>query len=325
MSRIRWLILLIGPLPIAGSSWAVSAWFRSPPISVAHNTVAPAPDGELRYSTAFRPLPARSGSDAALDRDCAQTAARLERELNGECRVVVRAPFVLAGDLARDELENWHDATIAPAVRAMEERYFKTRPTRPVTVLLFRNEQSYDHYCRRLFGDGDISIYGYYKPNLRTMVLNVGTGSGTLLHELTHALMDFDFPEAPDWLNEGLASMHEQCRFRDGADGPWIEGLVNWRLAGLQEVIRQGQLRSLEALVEDRDFRGPLVGTNYAQARYFCQYMQHRGVLEKFFRTFRDSHAHDPRGAKAIVDVFESMTWADLDRDFQRWVSQLTE
>ena len=74
-------------------------------------------------------------------------------------------------------------------------------------------------------------------------MLNLGTGTGTLLHELTHALADFDVPDMPDWLNEGLASLHEQCRFRNDEQGPWIEGLVNWRLDALQAVVRQSRLR----------------------------------------------------------------------------------
>ena len=194
-----------------------------------------------------------------------------------------------------DELEHWHDDTIAPAVAPCRPPISRPRRNEPVTVLLFRGEASYNHYCGKLFGDRDISIYGYYKPNLRTLVLNVDTGGGTLLHELTHALMDFDFPQAPDWLNEGLATLHEQCRFRTGPNGPWIEGLVNWRLEGLQEVIRQGRLRSLESLVVDPDFRGHLEGTNYAQARFFCLYMQDKGVLEQVFEDCR----RDPPAIRA--------------------------
>ncbi len=81
-------------------------------------------------------------------------------------------------------------------------------------MLVFNGEESYNRYCNALFGDSGISVYGYYKPQLRTLALNLATGGGTLTHELTHALVDFDFPEVPAWFNEGLASLHEQCRFR---------------------------------------------------------------------------------------------------------------
>src|SRR5262249_40360681 len=149
-----------------------------------------------------------------------------------------------------------------------------------------------------------ISIYGYYKPRQRTLVMNIGTGNGTLLHELTHALVDFDFPQIPDWLNEGLASLHEQSRFREDPRGPWIEGLVNWRLAGLQEVAKANKLGSLEHLIENREFRGPNEGTNYAQARYFCLYLQQQGVLEEFYKAFRAAQDFDQRGLVTLRETF---------------------
>src|SRR5258708_7060217 len=41
LSRIRWLILMFGPLPILGSSWALSAWFRSEPWELSRNEIVP--------------------------------------------------------------------------------------------------------------------------------------------------------------------------------------------------------------------------------------------------------------------------------------------
>lgn len=319
MNRLRWLILILGPAPIAGSSWALSAWFRSePPAAAISNQVSAMP----AHEQAAAPLPAAPASDA-LDDEGNRAAERLRGRLGEECQVIWRSPFVLAGDMTSDELEHWHQDTLAPAVAAMQHRYFRTPPSHPITVLLFSREQSYNAYCRKLFDDAEISVYGYYKPHLRTLVLNASTGSGTLLHELTHALVDFDFPRAPSWFNEGLASLHEQCRFRNDEWGPWLEGQVNWRLKGLQEVQRQGRLRPLALLIEDAEFRGPLEGTNYAQARYFCLYMQQQGVLEEFYAMFRDTCQSDPRGTAAIAIVFGGRTLSELDQDFQRWVSQL--
>ena len=324
MNRIRWLILILGPLPIIGSSWALSAWFKSEPRTVVmRNSVLPGRADEA--GPAVRAVRRTSGTVESLSAGCRQAAKRLRAALGSECRVVVRSPFVLGGDLASGELENLHDATIAPAVRAMRNCYFDAPPSQPVTVLVFRGEESYNRYCEELFSEAGISIYGYYKPKPRTLVLNIATGNGTLLHELTHALVAFDFPDVPDWLNEGLASLHEQSRFRTGTGGPWIEGLVNWRLAGLQDVVRRGQLRSLAELVNDTHFRGPGEGTNYAQARYFCVYMQQKGVLAKFYRSFRRQQAEDPRGFEALAGVFPGVDVEQLDRDFERWVLALRD
>ena len=161
-------------------------------------------------------------------------------------------------------------------------------------MLLFRGEESYNRYSAAAFGDSNVSIYGYYKPSARTLLVNTATGTGTLLHELTHALTAFEMPDAPDWFNEGLASLHEQCQFRSDDRGPWIEGLANRRLAGLQNVIRQQRLRPLADLMEQDDFRGARIGTNYAQARYFCLYLQRQGKLEEFFRELAEHRDADP-------------------------------
>jgi hypothetical protein len=325
LSRLRWLILIVGPLPIVGVSCALSAWFRSEPRAVAARN-----DAIVDASSDSRAAAARKAHDAprpatdALREECQRAAARLHARAGAGFQVAVHPPFVLGGDLPAAGLEACYADTIAPAVRAMQQRYFRTRPHEPITVLVFRGEESYNRYSRKLFGDSGVSIYGYYKPSVRTLILNLGTGNGTLLHELTHALMDFELPDVPVWLNEGLASLHEQCRFRADDGGPWIEGLVNWRLDGLQTVIRQGRLRSLTELFEERDFRGPLVGTNYAHARYFCMYLQQRGLLERFFRDYCARRASDLTGAAAVARVLGEPSWEEIDRDFARWAMSLS-
>jgi len=329
VNRLRWLILILGPWPILGSSWAVSAWFKSEPAAATlRNDALPTPPAE---AVTLRAIDAQREADAAcrsepthrLAADCAETAQRLANHMQSEARVLVRAPFVLAGDLDQAQLAAWYDGTIAPAVLAMRRGYFKTEPHQPVTILLFSNESSYNRYCQQLFGDAHISVFGYYKRSLRTVVLNISTGGGTLLHELTHALMDFDFPRAPDWLNEGLASLHEQYRFRVSDEGPWIEGLVNWRLPGLQELVRQERLRPVRQLLTDSDFRGPNEGVNYAHARYLCLYLQQRGVLEAFVKEFRAVQAQDPQGERSLAAALRRSDLDQLDRDFRQWVIEL--
>jgi hypothetical protein len=266
---------------------------------------------------------AREASAKALAKACHETAVRLTERLGEGCQVIERPPFVLAGNLATSELDEWHRQTIAPAARAMASSYFTTAPDKPMTVLLFPDEKSYNHYAKALFGDQGVSVYGYYKPTQRTLVMNIGTGGGTLVHELTHALADFDYPNIPDWFNEGLASLHEQCRFRDEKDEFWIEGLENWRLPILHEAIREKRLRSLKSLVSDDDFRGGRVGVNYAQARYFCLYLQRKGLLKEFYRQIRSGQKEDRLGIQAVEKIVPAKSWEALDADFQAWALEL--
>jgi hypothetical protein len=343
LDRKRLLILLLGPAPIVTGAMALSRWAKPPTAAEpkpnhAHVVMfadrSAAADAEVSIAaTAERQRAAEAlaaenqAADPRLETACRETAEQLARRLGPDCRMVVHAPFIVAGNLEEVELNRWRNETIGPAARAMARRYFKVTPHQPITVLLFRDEQSYNHYADQLYGDAQISVYGYYKPNLRTLVMNISTGGGTLVHELTHALIDFDFPEAPDWFNEGLASLHEQCRIRP--DETSIDGLENWRLRGLQETVRRGKLRSLEAMIHDHDFRGAEVGLNYAQARYFCLFMQRddnpRGadVLAEFYGRLRDGQSDDPRGAGAVRKTFPKQSWAELDATFQQWVLSL--
>ncbi len=265
------------------------------------------------------------GDTPTLKRECHESARRLYEELGSECIVIVRSPFIVGGDFSIKELESWYVDTIQPAARAMQASYFKTPPAQPVTVLLFSTAESYERFSQKLFNASNVSIYGYYKSNHRTLMVNLSTGGGTLVHELTHALIDFDFPNVPAWFNEGLASLHEACRFRTSPQGVWLEGVANWRLKGLQAVIRQGRLRSIASLVDDREFRGRLEGANYAQARYLCLYLQEHGLLEEFYREFRDHRVSDPRGLAALERVLGESAWQTLDEDFQSWALALSE
>lgn len=320
--RLRLCVTVLGPLPIIAASLGLSLVIRSErPDAPASNHVVPAAAPQrsaLAPVAEAAALQAEGRQARLLAEACRAAAQRLSGQLGPPCSVVVRPPFVIAGDMDEATLEHWHQRTIGPAARAMASSYFHVAPYEPVTVLLFSGEQSYSRYAGLLFGDEGISVYGYYKPHLRTLVMNIGTGGGTLVHELTHALLDFDFPRIPDWFNEGLASLHEQCQIRPDETG--IDGLVNWRLATLKEAVRRNRLPPLERLIQGDDFRGPQIGLNYAQARYLCLYLQQQGKLAEFYRRFRQRHPQDVTGASTLADVLGPDRWASLDADFQRWV-----
>jgi hypothetical protein len=329
MNRLRLGILVFGPIPIVAGSIVLTNWVRSGAPSILPSNRVWAADEIPGPNTAQPPTSAeataariREGLESFLDTECKKTAERLQKQLGDECAVMVHKPFVVAGDMTAKQLEDHYRTTISPAARAMANSYFRKPPTLPITVLLFSAEASYNRYAKQLFNEEGVSVYGYYKPDKRTLVMNIATGGGTLIHEMTHALVVYDFPEIPDWFNEGLASLHEQCRFLPDEKG--VEGLPNWRLPGLQEAIRQGRLSTLQEMMTRDDFRGPHVGLNYAQARYFCLYLQKLGRLEAFYRRFRGAHEGDPHGVDTARDLLGEEDWATLDHDFMDWALKLS-
>ena len=130
--------------------------------------------------------------------------------------------------------------------------------------------------------------------------MNIGTGGGTLVHEIVHPYMAANFPECPSWFDEGLASLYEQSAEQDGH----IVGLTNWRLAGLQDALKAGVVPSFQVLCETgRGFYEDDPGTNYAQARYLCYWLQEQGLLQRYYQEFRRKVSFDPSGYQTLVET----------------------
>ena len=272
----------------------------------------------------------KSAAADALAKDCRTKAAALRKQLDKDFLILVQPPFVIAGDMDAQTLANHAKWSIHRPAKAMWSSYFKSQPDQAITVLFLSDEGMkpygedkepgfvYRHWARKLFNDSDLSPYGYYMPSSQTMVMNIDTGGGTLVHELTHALIVYDFPAVSDWFNEGLGSLHEQCTVNENE----VVGLENWRLPALQKAITAGKLRSLKDLVTRDDFRGRLEGMNYAQARYFVMYMQSKGLLKDFYARYRDNHEGDAAAVKAIEKVFGKKI-DEIEKGFVAYVKTL--
>src|SRR4030095_2165746 len=158
-------------------------------------------------------------------------------------------------------------------------------------------------HARLLFGDTPTTPYGYYSSTHKALIMNIATGGGTLVHEIVHPFMEANFAGCPPWLNEGLGSLYEQCGDVDGH----IHGFTNWRLPGLQNSIKAGTVPTFKKLLsmDISAFYDDDRGTNYAQARYLCYYLQQKGLLTRFYREFHAHQKDDPTGYKTLKRVLQ--------------------
>jgi hypothetical protein len=139
-----------------------------------------------------------------------------------------------------------------------------------------------------------------------------------------------DFPDAPLWIEEGVASLFEAPRFtRDGA----IHGeRRNWRSPRLDAALASPSKREAVSLgglfaMTRRAFQGkpPDLGDDrqdedarllhYAMARAFAAWLDDQDTLWPFYRAWRDGYADDPTGTKA----FEGVMGAPPDALDERW------
>jgi hypothetical protein len=309
-----------GANPPAQAAATANAPAQQAPQAPAPVRAAKAPNASASSASVVNKQPAATPEypPAELVAACGTKAAEIRRQYGDKLNVVAHPPFVIAGDMSASQLESYAKASVVRPARAMWAAYFDKKPDQVITTFLYAGADNYKLHARKDYPDGGEPYYGYYSPAGRTMVMNINTGTGTLVHELTHALVVYDFTNQPTWFNEGLASLHEQCNVEE--DG--ITGLPNWRLPGLQAAIRDGKLRPLAELVTKRDFYGPAQGVNYAQARYFVMYMQHKGLLRDFYRHFRGHADGDAADVRAIEHVFGRKI-AQIEPAFIAWVKTL--
>jgi hypothetical protein len=244
----------------------------------------------------------------------------MKEELKYGFHVDGRFPFVVGADLPPQRIKRFLDHTIFASYEAFYIQFFKVRPDKVIRVYLFDGKDSYRKHTWRLWQDRPDTPYGYYMASRRALIMNIATGGGTLIHEMVHALMAYDFDHAPTWFDEGMASLFEQCSIRYKR----ILGLENWRLPILKKGIRQKRILPLRALMAtSRDeFLDDESSLHYAQARYFCMYMQQEGILEKFYRNYHRDFEKDPTGVATAEALFEKSLEA-VQKDWLKWVATL--
>lgn len=255
--------------------------------------------------------------------DCDSVETSLKATLSDDFCFVKSGYFLVVSNLSLSETRGLSENSIGTALKCFYNDYFVTKPTDLVTVFLFKDDASYRFWADKLYGDNDdLSPYGYYKPSKKAMLMNIKTGSGTLIHELTHSLVRYDFPDLPSWFNEGLGSLYERCSFQDNE----IKGHVNWRLPALVKAINNNEYTSLKTLMstDDETFYSDESALNYSQARYFCMYLQEKGLLKKYYKTFRDNFSTDNTGISFAEELL-GKNITTIDSEYKSWVLTLKQ
>jgi hypothetical protein len=232
--------------------------------------------------------------------------------------------YVVAANTDREQLER-SKSTVRDAYRALTRTYFEKKPDRPIAIYLFRDKLTYEDYCVRHYKESPSTPYGFFRPDERKLVMNIATGGGTLVHEMVHPFIAVDFPGAPPWLNEGLASLYEQCQIHAGT----IKGLVNWRLPHLQRAVLGNTLIPLKDLLpmaSEEFYRR--YGLPYAESRYLCLFLQEQGKLVAFYKAFRAAAASEDPSKKdttgtATLEAVMGRPIGELETIWIDWVKTL--
>ena len=248
-----------------------------------------------------RAKPKTIGPEGISDVEFAAKLEQLGQQMGPGFRKAIVKPFVVTSNQSAQAFEQTCQQTIRWAIQMLTKDFFPKGPDRIITIYLFADEGSYKKYSWSLFSSKPVTPYGYYLSRHQALVMNIGTGGGTLVHEMVHPLLAANFPAAPSWFDEGLASLYEQSHQRDGQ----IAGLLNWRLPVLKAGLQAGHLVPLQQLLSTsrKEFYEDPQGMHYAQARYLCYYLQEKHLLRKFYREFKKNHLADPTGIETLLKV----------------------
>lgn len=256
--------------------------------------------------------------------DLAQ-AVRAAREKIGQEKgftILVQSPWVVVGDGGPAEVRRLATGTVAWTSAQLRAAYFPRELDEVWTVWLFDTDESYTDHAMAYFGDYPGTPYGYADGDERALVMNIGTGGGTLVHEMVHPYMQVNLPDCPAWMNEGLASLYEHVGAVDGQ----IHGFVNWRLPGLQRAIRGGTLPSLRwltAATPEQFYDPETSGTHYAMSRYLMQYLQDQGKLRAFMAAYSRDRAKDPGGYQTLLDTLQVTDVPAFTATWEQWALSL--
>jgi hypothetical protein len=244
--------------------------------------------------------------------ELARRRAALEARLGSEgFTVVVEPPFVVIGDESPATVKHHASGILKWSIHLLEAEYFKARPGKLIEIWLFKNERAFRKGAKKFFGDDPDTPYGYYSSDHDAMVMNIGPGAGTLVHEVVHPYLEANFPNVPAWFNEGLASLYERPTEKKGH----IWGLPNWRLPNLKRQINDHTLPPLSTLLATttNQFYDAAFDA-YAYARYLLLYLQDQGKLTAFYTRFV-ADKEDPTGKAAL----EAVLGEKLDSFEPRW------
>ncbi|MFH2010147.1 MAG: hypothetical protein ABI333_26350 [bacterium] len=282
----------------------------------------PAGPSRAARAAASTPQPAPvKGSYTTADYE--RHIQQLRKKVPAGFTVVLEPPFVVLGDERPDVVRQRATDTVRWATRHLKADYFSRDPKRIIDVWLFKDATSYNLNTKKIFNEIPSTIFGYYSEANGALIMNIATGGGTLVHELVHPFVEANFPDCPPWFNEGLGSLYEACATRKGR----IWGLLNWRLPGLQEMIRQGKVPTFEKLtsMNERQFYTEDRGGNYAQARYLVYYLQTQGKLVPYYKKFLANRKTDPTGYETLVKILGSPDMLQWKAQWENYVLKLRQ
>ena len=193
----------------------------------------------------------------------------------------------------------------------------------PTTVIVFNDDASFTLF-KPMYQGRPRNISGFFLPgdDVNYIALSLdprGDPYATAFHEYVHLHVKDNIPNAPLWLNEGLAELYESLQF-SGSDV-----LIGTPKPGYLFLLRQLEILPLKTLFSigtdsphynERDKQGIFYGESWALVHYL---MLGDRARQDQFKQFLQRVARGDDAAKAIEGAY-GITIDKLEQEFESYV-----
>ena len=193
----------------------------------------------------------------------------------------------------------------------------------PTTVIIFRDDASFTPF-KPLYNGRPANIAGFFQPGdeINYIALSLdpqGDPFSTAFHEYVHLHIRDNVPNAPVWLNEGLAELYGSLQFSGN------EALLGAPINPYLNLLREHELLPLTTLLSittnsphynEQDKSGIFYGESWALVHYLM--LGERGRQEQF-KGFLQKISRGDDVAKAIEDSF-GMSLGVLEQELRTYV-----
>ncbi|CAN5454284.1 hypothetical protein BH10BAC5_BH10BAC5_09820 [soil metagenome] len=227
--------------------------------------------------------------------------------------------FVIFSHMSDSKTYELIDNDIRHTVEAMENNYIAVKPQAVTAVFLFNDDEVYKTFALKNFDieEEDLSPFGFYKVSKRVILVKYISWKGSLSHEVTHSMLQDDFPDIPGWFNEGFASLHEKASYKDGK----LIGDFSWRINAIRTAFKNNTYTDLNYLmnITDNELYSSNASFYYGQSRMLLSYLQDKVLLERFYKLFRDTFDADNTGISQLEKLLKLKVY-DLEPLFINYV-----
>ena len=144
MDSHRKIILIAGPIVLMSVCFLLT-------LSTAKDSRPTPPPRQISVDVVS---PLKNDADSRLRQSCENIAQEIVAQVDRGHTVLIRPPYVIAGDMPEAALERLYQNVVLPTERALNVGFFDARPTEPITIVAFAKELGFREYARRLSDDG---------------------------------------------------------------------------------------------------------------------------------------------------------------------------